>query len=395
MTRPRAGAVAALAALLGLAVTDRPAAATDSADGPDGEERCATRPWPLWQAYVENFVAEDGRVLDPTGGGRSTSEGQAYAAFHALVADDRETFERVVGWADLNLASGALGRQLPGWLWDRRKDGSLGLTDGNAASDADLWLAYALLEAGRLWDEPRHTRLGRELAARVVEQEVRVLPGLGPARLPGPEGFVLAADRGRRPPRYLPRPLRAGLEAHGVPGPWEALRGTTVRMIREGSPHGFAPDWIAYHREEGFGPDPIAGRAGSHDAIRTYLWAGLMHDDDPLKGTVGMRLGGMLRHWREAGDVPERVDAWSGQVQADGGPVGFLAALVPEVIAVAEPDELGHLVGQIGQHAHGGLFGDPPTYYDQNLLLFALGAAEDRYRFAADGTLETAGGCER
>ncbi len=358
---------------------------------------CEVQPWPLWEAYVEAFIAEDGRVIDPTGGGRSTSEGQAYAMFHALVAGDRATFERALSWADAHLAEGALGERLPGWLWDARDDGSWGLVDENPASDADLWMAYALLEAERLWNEPQYGKLGRRLLARIAEQEVRDIPGLGPTLIPAPYGFDLGDDRWRLNPSYAPLPLLTGLETHKTAGPWSELRRSTVRMLRDGAPHGFAPDWILYDGERGFEPDPVSGRIGSHDAIRTYLWAGLMHDDAEHKGTVSLRLAGMLRHWRVTGVVPERVDPWSGQVIAEGGPVGFLAVLLPEVIAMADPDELGHLVAQLGGHAHGGLFGDPPTYYDQNLLLFALGAAEDRYGFRPDGLLDVAwaGGCER
>jgi endoglucanase len=36
-----------------------------------------------------------------------------------------------------------------------------------------------------------------------------------------------------------------------------------------------------------------------------------------------------------------------------------------------------------------GLYGDPPTYYDQNLVLFARGFLDGRFWFDADGTLHT------
>lgn len=50
----------------------------------------AEQPWPLWQAYGQRMIAGDGRVLDRTAGDRTTSEGQAYAMFFALVANDRQ-----------------------------------------------------------------------------------------------------------------------------------------------------------------------------------------------------------------------------------------------------------------------------------------------------------------
>jgi endoglucanase len=36
-----------------------------------------------------------------------------------------------------------------------------------------------------------------------------------------------------------------------------------------------------------------------------------------------------------------------------------------------------------------GLYGNPAKYYDQNLALFALGAAERRYWFDSQGELKT------
>jgi endo-1,4-beta-D-glucanase Y len=45
---------------------------------------------------------------------------------------------------------------------------------------------------------------------------------------------------------------------------------------------------------------------------------------------------------------------------------------------------------QLAAAQRGGLFGDPPAYYDQNLALFALGFMESRYRFTDEGALAPA-----
>ncbi|MFP1462014.1 glycosyl hydrolase family 8 [Escherichia coli] len=36
--------------------------------------------------------------------------------------------------------------------------------DSNSASDGDVWMAWSLLEAGRLWKEQRYTDIGSALA---------------------------------------------------------------------------------------------------------------------------------------------------------------------------------------------------------------------------------------
>ena len=45
--------------------------------------------WTLWESYAERFINGDGRVIDFDAKDRTTSEGQSYAMFFALVANDR------------------------------------------------------------------------------------------------------------------------------------------------------------------------------------------------------------------------------------------------------------------------------------------------------------------
>ena len=40
---------------------------------------CKQGPWTLWNSYAAHFIDGQGRVVDPQGGGRTTSEGQSYA----------------------------------------------------------------------------------------------------------------------------------------------------------------------------------------------------------------------------------------------------------------------------------------------------------------------------
>src|SRR5208282_3953777 len=118
-----------------------------------------------------------------------TSEGQAYAMFFALADNDRRTFERVLAWTQVNMADGDLATHLPGKLWGQGQDGEWMLQDSNPASDSDVWMAYALVEAGRLWNAPAYSSLGRGMMAQIAKTEVADLPGFGPMLMPGPTGF--------------------------------------------------------------------------------------------------------------------------------------------------------------------------------------------------------------
>ena len=344
--------------------------------------------WALWAAYADRFVADDGRVIDRTDGGHSTSEGQAYGMFHALVANDRARFDAMLTWTANNLTAGDLAARLPGWKWGQDPEGSWRLLDENSASDADLWLAYTLIEAGRLWGEERFDWLGREVARSIVEQEVADLPGVGPMLLPGPRGFAGEDGRFRLNPSYMPLQLLRPLDAAGVPGPWVPIADNTLPMLTETAPHGFAADWIAYQAEAGFFPDPLSGPVGSHDAIRCYLWAGALHGDDPHRVVLDYHLSGLLRYWRRWGHAPMEINPWTYEDSDRAGSVGFLGALMPQAERLADAAAVERMRGQLAAELSEGLYGDPPSYYDQNLLLFGLGFTDGRYRFAADGSLE-------
>src|SRR5262245_44672844 len=79
---------------------------------------CTPRDWPrVWAAYTSWFMDGQIRVIDRDSGDRTTSEGQAYAMFFTLVANDRERFDKLLRWTELNLADGDLSARLPAWLW--------------------------------------------------------------------------------------------------------------------------------------------------------------------------------------------------------------------------------------------------------------------------------------
>src|ERR1700742_1501795 len=84
--------------------------------------------WPAYRTFVERFVQADGRVIDySTLAQQTTSEGQSYALFFALVANDRAGFDRLLGWTRANLAANQFDPQnmrLPAWQWGKKPDGT-------------------------------------------------------------------------------------------------------------------------------------------------------------------------------------------------------------------------------------------------------------------------------
>jgi endoglucanase len=174
-------------------------------------------------AFLDGYVDGDGRVVRRDQGGDTVGEGQAYAMLAAAAIGDSARFDRIWSWTQANL---------------QRPDGLLAfhwasgvVTDNQAASDADLDAARALMVAGCRFDRPdlraaagriggavlAHETAGRVLAAgpwastrgRTVFNpsylDTRTLIALG--HLTGDHRYAAVAREGRRVIGALARPL--------------------------------------------------------------------------------------------------------------------------------------------------------------------------------------------
>ncbi len=357
----------------------------------------AQRPWPLWAAYAQRFIDDQGRVIDRSANDRTTSEGQAYAMFFALVDNDRARFDKLLKWTEANLAAGNLSLRLPAWNWGHAPAGAWGVLDDNSASDADLWMAYDLLEAGRLWHEPRYAKLGTAIATQIVKQEVVTIPSVGTWLAPGPRGFHLMADTYVVNPSYMPLPLLQRF-AHASPaGPWKLIAASLPTLLAPAVGNGFAMDWVSVSKTgvqatfppvQGSSGQQSGQPAGSYDAIRVYLWAGITDPAAPGLRSLLPLLTGMKNVVDQSGVPPEQVSAAGKVVHADS-PVGFSAAVIPYLNALGDKNAATQSTRRVtvSRDAKTGLVGTAVTYYDQNLVLFSTGYTEGRFRFRRDGQL--------
>ncbi|WP_244943654.1 cellulose synthase complex periplasmic endoglucanase BcsZ [Xanthomonas massiliensis] len=359
------------------AAASRPVAAPAAGMGP----KPACRDWPEWRSFVARHVQDDGRVVDlATPDKRSTSEGQAYAMFFALLANDAVLFEKVLDWSRHNLSGGRPDQNLPAWLWGQNAAGQWGVLDANSASDADLWEAYALVEAGRLWHRPGYSHAGLQKLALVRARETAELPGLGRMVLPGAAGFV-DGPHATLNPSYLPLPLLRRFAAVDPQGGWAGVATRAARMIHDSAPVGFVPDWTLWDGKA-FVNDPAHGAMGSYDAIRVYLWAGMTAAADPLRAGLLAALSGPQQMLKSQGYLAEKVDTRNG-AGSGRAPAGFAAALLPYLDALGE----GALLASQRNALPSGSAAEALPYYERALVLFGKGWSEGRYRFSTDGQL--------
>ncbi|MBO0911617.1 MAG: cellulase, partial [Acidobacteria bacterium] len=322
-------------------------------------ENSAAQDWmSLWKSYTASYMDNQVRVIDHDAGDRTTSEGQAYGMFFALVANDRSRFDGLLHWTEMNLAAGDLTARLPAWSWGRDKNNKWGVLDTNSASDADVWMAYTLLAAGKAWNDPHYTTIGTRLAKRIAAEEVAEISGLGTTLLPGAKGFENSGVY-RLNASYFPVQLFVHLGRELPDGPWQEIAAHVPAIVRGSSPQGFASDWVEFRSGKGFTPSPV----GSYDAIRVYLWAGMLDPGTPDRDQILKAIAGMAHHLRTTPVPPSKVKP-DGSVQDATSPAGFSAALLPYLSALGEKDAGDQQMARVRRafDAKNGLYGTPPKY---------------------------------
>ena len=334
------------------------------------------RLWPLWEDFKSLHLGPEARVVD-TGDSRriTTSEGQSYALFFALVAGDEALFERLLTWTENNLASGDMTRRLPSWLWGRTS-GRWQTIDANNATDSDMWIAYTLLEAGRLFNRPDYTQKAQAMMA-LLKRDIRDVARLGPVVLPAEKGFDKPSGITVNP-SYWPVFI---LRRFALEDPeWAQVAAASRRAIVRTSPKGLAPDWAQIDREGRLvAPRSKDERTGSYNAVRVYLWAGMMSDADPAKKELVSHFSPMRALTRARAVVPERVDVADGSSEGEGS-AGFGACLIPMLRGTKEAELLRARIDREGIK--------PESYYRNTLVLFGDGFDKGLWRFDRHGRLE-------
>lgn len=355
------------------------------------ESKCEI--WPAWNNFRNKFVSDAGRVVDrSTPQHVTTSEGQSYGLLFALVANDRTSFDLILRWTEDNLANGDLTSQLPAWNWGKRTDGSWGVIDDNAAADADLWIAYALGEAGRLWKAQKYKALAELMAARILREETAEIPGLGLTLLPGPKGFHPDEVTWRLNPSYLPiqimRRFAIIYPEHG----WDKVAMTSLEIITRSAPVGFVPEWVDYQTGKGFQVDINPTLAeGGFNAIRVYLWAGMLDSRDPASLILLTKLAQMGRYLASNGMLQREINTSEGVIKGSAS-AGFSSALLPFLKA----SKLGKVLHQQRQRVIAlSPLDRTDNYYDQVLTLFGLGWLEGYYKFDHNGMLKPRWTCAK
>jgi endoglucanase len=308
-----------------------------------------------WFLFQSRFLLPEGRVVDSGNGGVSHSEGQGWGLLFALGADDRPGFERILGWTRRVLRRP--GDTLHAWRF--RPDAALPVEDPNNATDGDICIAWALLEAGARWDEPDHTALGTAIARDILRLLVRRV-GAYSVLLPGARGFDQAEGVVINPSYYVFPAF--GALARAVPDPaWVRVAADGLMLLRacRFGRWGLPPDWAVLGRTDGGLTLPANWPPRfSYDAVRVPLylaWAGL--GGEPALDRV-------RNFWTDPAHLV--MPAWADLTSDAVAPY----AASPGVTAVARLAGAQRPTGPVAQRAESSV-GEAPDYYSAALSLLA------------------------
>jgi endoglucanase len=222
------------------------------------------------------------------------------------------------------------------------------------------------------------------LGQRILSEETVSIATLGRTLLPAPAGFILN-DGYRLNPSYMPIQLMQyfALGTHGNKNEWGELLASSVAVLKRSSPKGFAPE-LTVVRGEAFDVDSQTRGVGSYNAIRVYLWLGMLNAKDPNKRELVKQFLPMSEWVEKKQYVPEVIDTLDPIVgTAPQAPPGFSAALVPLQKELNKKQSAELLQNDISARWTPSNSG----YYDYALVLFAKGFLEKRYQFSAQGNL--------
>ncbi|HEY8384039.1 MAG TPA: glycosyl hydrolase family 8 [Microvirga sp.] len=277
-----------------------------------------------WTSYKARFVV-DGRVIDNVN--RIThSEGQGYAMLIAVRAQDQTGFDQIWRWTRRELF--VRGDDLASWKWE--ENATPRVTDQNNATDGDILIAWALVEAGERWKSAEYVDAARRIVS-AIGRKTLVRSPFGLLMLPGVDGF----KEGQQPDgpvvnlSYWVFPAFDRLKGLSPEIDWSDVQATGLRLIRNSrfGPMRLPADWTAIGAGN---PQPARNfppRFG-YNAVRIPLYLAWAKLNAPanLRPFAGL--------WNETLDVgPFEIDLTSGSALTTFGGTGFKA--VASVVSCA------------------------------------------------------------
>ena len=225
-----------------------------------------------WLSFLKEHFKEDGYIYDNYNN-YIHSEGQGFSMLSAVYFDDKDNFDKLWNWTKNNLK--IRNDNLFSWKYKDNK-----VVDNNNATDADIFIAWALLKAYEKWGDKKYN-FYYKLISEDIYNNLIYNNGI---LLPGVEGFINNNIITLNLSYYVFPAIKDFSE---LDPKWEEVIITGENLVTlTYKKWGMIPDWINFNVNTGdiLLPDNNMPIQAGHDAIRVPLylkWAG--YDELALK----------------------------------------------------------------------------------------------------------------
>ena len=317
---------------------------------------------PTWVQFKSSFVKRDGRVVDNANGNIAHSEGQGFAMLMAVAADDSATFDSI--WQFTRSKLGVRKDNLLAWRW---KPGIFGgVKDKNNATDGDILIAWALLEASEA-GFGTHYRKQALAILRDIKKLVKQDDTFGNYLLPAKFGFTADHHRGKNVINvsYWVYPAFERIEKLTGDRSWKGLMRSGDAILRRASANrsGLPSDWNTLKRHKGaIGTHYKFNSEFSYNAIRVPLYLAWSKT-----GSFDL-LEGFQKNWVQRGSSLMQVNVKSNRARKSFRNPGYsaVAAIIDcSVSGTAFPSKLRRNLDK--------------TYYPASLQMLSIIATKQRY----------------
>jgi endo-1,4-beta-D-glucanase Y len=339
-----------------------------------------------WNAYKQQFIQADGRVIDREADDRTVSEGQAYAMLRAVVMDDPVVFEQTLAWAENNLQrqtpDGQPSDSLWAWKWGQNANGNWGIIDNNFASDADLDAVTALILAARRWNRPDYLALAQTKLKDLWDLSTVRVPATSQRYfLPGPADAFLQSDRLTLNPSYL-APYAFRMFAQVDPNrDWLSLVESSYQVLNDAaslSRQGLPSDWVVLNlatRQLEATPANLSLRSVySFDAYRVWWRVAIdaaWFEEPRARRFLQTHLQPLQNKWQDEERIPAQFNLQGRAIvpYESTAQYGILYA----AFSVINPDVAADIDQQkLMPTYEDGIWDSEVAYYTQNLCWFGL-----------------------
>ncbi len=312
-----------------------------------------------WKYFKEHFINGDGRVIDPVQNDISHSEGQGYSMLLAVKFEDRPLFDKLLQWTANNLQ--VRRDALSAWGWGKRPSGEWSVIDYNNATDGDVLIAYALIQAGQKWKQKSYAK---HAAAIVQSLRTHIAAKLNDRTflLSGYNGFADAKGLVLNPSYQILSAYQAFAKIDDQKF-WEKIHKDAQYLLDESSRNAASlpADWVLAEPSGSVKIYTDKSSRFGYEAIRVLLylaWAKL----PPPAGAKNV-----LDYYQKHGRIPVWFDLTKEEISDETASAGFYAIFA----RVAEQLDNTNLATRLKEEAKQRLQNEKNDYYSHALYLLA------------------------